>query len=355
MRKSNLIKLVLVVSLLVGLAWAATGVTEVKQIKAGPAGIGPYIIEDIQMLDDQQTAVMVGIANSDDARVYWYNLSADEVDGYCDAGVLYGPRGNRGIAISLQGTYAYLTNYPIDTVSVIDLVNSPRDGEECVQTETTVLPKPTGVDITYPDSGTVLVTNSFSDSITVMDPAGEVISELEVGFGPNSIVASGRQWAAVVNRYDDTVHVIDIPRSEDVAVVEGLDRVPHTACVDPAGNYVYAVDFVGNKVDVIKTGSWSVVNKIPVGDSPRYCAMDTAGKFLYVANTIDKTVSVISTRAKAVVETIEVVPPEEPAPIGAIAVTKDNRYLYVWWTGGKSGTPADFVIFKYDVGQLFGG
>lgn len=363
MTKSNIVKLMLVVSLLVGLAWAATGVTEVKQILGTPAGIGPYIIEDIQMCDDMQTAIMVGVANSDEARVYWYDLNADKVRGYCSAGILYGPRGNRGITIDIMCTHAYLTNYPIDTVTVVDLVASPKvdpetgptDSEECVMTESLVAPKPTGIGLTYPDNQTVLVANSFSDSITIMDSAGEVIGELEVGFGPNSVLASGRAWAIATNRYDDTVYVIDLPRERVEAIVEGLDRVPHTACIDPAGQYVYAVDFVGSTVDVIRVGSWKVVKKIPVGDSPRYCAMDTAGKFLYVANTIDKTVSVISTAAKSVIETIEVLPFEEPAPIGAIAVTKDNRYLYVWWTGGRSGTPGDFVIFKYDVGQLYGG
>jgi YVTN family beta-propeller protein len=354
MVKSNVVKLMLVVSLLAGLAWAVAGGNyPVEKIPGTPAGIGRYIIEDIQMCEDMNTAIMVGVANSDDAHVYWYNLNTDSVDGYCDAGVLYGPRGNRGIAVNFQCTYAYLTNYPIDSVSVIDLMNSPRDGGECVMTEAQVSPKPTGIAVTYPDSGTVLVADSFSDVVTIMDAAGNILDEMEVGFGPNSVLASGKSWAIVTNRYDDTAYAIDLPRGAVYEIAAGLNRVPHTACIDPAGEYVYAVGFVGSSVDVIKVGSWNVVKRIPVGDSPRYCAMDSAGKFLYVSNTIDKTVSVISTASKSVVDTIEIVGPTEPAPIGAIAVSKDNRYLYVWWTGGRSGTDADFVIFKIDVGQLY--
>lgn len=356
MVKSNVVKLMLVVSMLVGLAWAVSGVTLVQEIMGTPAGIGRYIVEDIQMCDDMSTAIMVGVANSDEAIVYWYDLNSDTVTGYCSAGVLYGPRGNRGIGVNPQCTHAYLANYPVNTVGVIDLVNSPRDGGDCVMTETSVAPKPNGdIGLNYPEWQDVLVANSFSDLITIMDKEGNIIQEIEVGFGPNSVLASGKAWAAVTNRYDDTVYVIDLPRGEVYAKVEGLNRVPHTACLDPAGNYLYVVTFVGSTVDVVRVGSWDVIKSIPVGDSPRYCAMDTAGKFLYVANTVDKTISVISTATRAVVETIEVLPFEEPAPIGAIAVTKDNRYLYVFYTGGRASSYADFVLFKYDVGQLYGG
>lgn len=356
MKKANLIKLLLVISLLVGLVWSAYSVTLVKVIKSGAAGIGAYDIEDMQMCADGKTAMIVAVARNDDARVYWYDLAKDKVAGYCRVGILYGPRGDRGIGINPQCTYAYLTNYPIDTVSVIDLAASPKDGKACKMTETPVAPKPNGdIGLNYPEWDMVMVASSFSDVVTIMNTKGKVIDELEMGFGPDGVLALGKQWAAVPNRYDDTVYIIDLPRLEVYTKVEGLDRVPETVCLDPAGEYVYAIDFVGEKVDVIKTGSWKVVKKIPVGKSPRYCAMGPDGNFLYVSNMESKTVSVISTATKSVVETIVAAGPTEPAAIKNLAVTNDNRYLYVYYPGGKSGSYADYVLLKFDVGQLYGG
>jgi YVTN family beta-propeller protein len=362
MKKISLIKVALMASLLMGLVWGAYSVTLVKAIKSTPAGIYAYDIEDMQMCADGKTAVMVAVARNDDARVYWYDLINDKVSAFCRVGILYGPRGDRGIGINPQCTYAYLANYPLDSVSTIDLAASPKDtpkpsgGKYCVMTETAVAPKPNGdIGLNYPEWHNVMVASSFSDVITILDAQGKVIEEIEMGFGPDGVLALGKEWAVVPNRYDDTLYVIDLPRLEVYTTVTGLHRVPDTACLDPAGYYVYGINFVDNSVDVIRTGSWNVVKTIPVGQSPRYCAMSPDGKFLYVSNTTDKTVSVIDTASKKVVETIVAAGPTEPAAIKWLAVTNDNRYLYVYYPGGRSGTYADFTILKFDVGQLYGG
>jgi len=362
MRKSNLLKLMLVVSLLAGLVWAVAGGSyQITPILGSDAGIGNYIVEDIQICEDGQSAIMVGIANSDDAHIYKYDLGSDTVVAACDVGILYGPRGTSGLAINLSCTKAYVPNYPSDTLSVIDLtqLGSPDEMPDCVSlAEINVSPKATEAAITYPDDAYVLVTDSFTDTATVIDTASNTIKcEVEVGFGPNQAAALGRQAFYVANRYSDDVAVLD-PNTCELHVgqgfIAGLDRVPQSIAITPDGQWAYVADFVADMVDVINIPAKAVVAKIAVGDSPRYIVSSWDGLFIYVANTIDKTISVISTASKSVVDTIEVIGANEPAPIGAIAVTKDNRYLYVFWTGGKSGTPADFVIFKIDVGQLYG-
>lgn len=342
-----------------------------KTIPASEAGIGDppgaFIVEDIVMCEDMHTAWMIGIANSDLAQLYEYNLDTDSVTNVIELRVLDGPRGQRGIDVDVSCRWAFVTHYSINTVAVIALKDAP-DGSYLkgdALAELPVAAKPTGIALTNPEGDCACVSNSFSDLVTIIytnherwvkDPSISV--EIEVGFGPNGVVASGKQWCAVGNRYDDTVYVIPIEPDECTQkgdllyTVEGLERVPNAVCATPDGKKLYAVDELAGGVNVIRVGSWAVTKFIETGHLPRYCAMSTDGNFLYVSNTIDKTVSVVKTSTDTVVETITI-DPTEPAPIGALAITKDNRYLYVFWTGEKAGSLADFVLLKYDVGQLY--
>ena len=372
MRKVNLIRLMLVLSLIGLLAWTASGVSQVAALKGRDIGIGRYIIEDIQMCGDSATAYMVGIANSDDAHLYKYDLGQDKVVGVCDVGTLYGPRGGRGLALNGDCSSAYVINYPSNTVSVIDLAGTEwaePDAEEIPEcasaAEIPVDPKPTAV-IDVGDY--VVVTNSLSDEVTVINPADNTVSCIapDVGFGPNSAVflnqpymkTLGGPLVLVANAYDDTLASIN---PADCTVfkteVENLDRTPWGIVVTPDLRKAYTVNYAADAVDVIDlvpldAGKAYVYKRIPVGDTPRYIAISSDGRFVFVVNAIGKTVSVISTATDEVVQTIEVVPADEPAPIGVNALTVDDKYLYVFWTGGRSGTPADFVIYKFDISDL---
>ena len=377
MRKSNLVRLMLVLSLIGLLAWTVGGVTQVAALKGSDIGIGRYIIEDIQMCGDGATAYMVGIANSDDAQLYKYDLTQDKVVGICDVGVLYGPRGGRGLALNADCTSAYVINYPSNTVSVIDLAGTEwaEPGAEeipaCTSAaEIPVDPKPTAVLIA---GSYLVVTNSLSDEVTVIDTStNEVVcTAAEVGFGPNSLVflnqpylkTLGEPLVLVVNAYDDTIASINpIPKDSDCVVfkeeVTGLDRTPWGIVATPDLRKAYTVNYAADAVDVIDlvgldAGKAKIYKSIPVGDTPRYIAISSDGRFVFAVNTIDKTISVISTATDEVIETIEVLPATEPAPIGVIALTPDNNYLYVFWTGGRSGTPADFILYKFDLSPLY--
>jgi len=361
MDRKRVVGILLVTGLLIALASGSTGVTLVKEISGTPAGIGRYIIEDIQMCEDGQYAIMVGVANSDDAHLYKFDLNQDKVVAACDVGVLYGPRGTSGLAVNFSCTKAYVPNYPTDTVSVIDLtqMGSPEEVPECASLgEIPVLPKPTDAALTYPDDAYLCVPNSFSDTVTIIDSRTNTVKcEVAVGFGPSQCAALGRQAFYIPDRYSDDVAVVD-PNTCEMLLgvpITGLDRVPQAIAVTSDGKKAYVADFVGNMIDVIYIPAKAVVKKIPVGESPRYITCCRNGRFCFVSNTIDKTISVINTDCDCVVDTIEIAPPNEPAPIGVIAPTNDCRYLYVFYTGGRSSTYADFVIFKYSLCQLYGG
>jgi len=359
MRRANLVKLLLVMSLLIGLAWTVAGGNySVKQIM-GKDTVGKYIVEDMFMCANGQTMWMVGVANNDNARLFKLDLATDTLAGDpIDVGVLYGPRGGRGLAINYSCTLAYVINYPINTVSVIDL----ETGEQIA--EIPVPAKPTGVALSYPDGWKLFVASSFSNIVTVIDtPSNTDIGKVEVGTGANNVFFVGRVWRGTgwigaVSSYDDTITITNVSQERYVTFKlptspTRFDRGPFEAVATQDGSKIYISNFVGDSVTIIDTRNMKI-DSIPVGDSPRYLAITTDDKYVFVANVIDKTVSVISTATDSVVDTIEFIEPNEPAPIGAIAVTKDNRYLYVFWTGGRSGTPADFVIFKIDLSPLYG-
>jgi len=373
MKKISLIKVALMASLLMGLVWGAYSVTLVKEIKSGPAGIGAYDIEDMQMCADGKTAVMVAVARNDDARLYKYDLEQDKAIGKCSAGILYGPRGGRGLAVNGPCTKAYLINYPINTISVLDVTNI--EAGQCVaEAELTVAAKPTGIALAPAGavpSDRLVITNSLSDTVTVVNTTDNTIAceATEVGFGPNGAVVLGQIYlrtlgqsvALVINTYDDTIAVINHTNCDvSKAEIKLPDRGQVDLVVTPNLRKAYVVGFVANAVSVIDlTGldarKAKIMKSIPVGNSPKYIAISPDGKFVFVSNTTDKTVSVIDTAKDTVVKTIVAAGPTEPAAIKWLAVTNDNRYLYVYYPGGRSGTYADFTILKFDVGQLYGG
>ena len=92
----------------------------------------------------------------------------------------------------------------------------------------------------------------------------------------------------------------------------------------------YVANACSNNVSVIDTVSRTVVDTIPVGNSPDGIAITPDGAFAYVANLASGTISVISTASNSVIDTIQLTQLTLGAQaVRGIAVTPDGAFVYV--------------------------
>jgi YVTN family beta-propeller protein len=137
--------------------------------------------------------------------------------------------------------------------------------------------------------------------------------------------------------------------------IGGLGINPFMGLASSDGSRLYVSNQGSNSVTVldgIGCGK-SVVATIAVGTAPRHLALSSDNRFLYVANSLDNTVSVIDTGSLKVVNTIQVAAKGEPAPVGELAVSNDNHFLYAFWEGGFKGSPGAAQIWVFDVSGLY--
>lgn len=371
MRKLDLVKILLVVGLLVGLVWSGSAVNLVREIKGADAGFAGFYVDDIFTCADGTTAWMVGTNRADVTKLFKLDLAEGKVVTEYELGKLYGPRGTPGIDLDPECTTAWVVNYPLDTVMKVDLATGEIVGE------ITVDPKPTDISLApalppYPyldyARNYLIVANSFSDEVTIIDgEAMEVVCIApDVGFGPNSAKIAGqiyaRAWlqpmAFVVNRYGDTMTMINLENCAIVGTITGLGRVPEDfAFLARGGQYyrAYIPNYVSNSVSVvdIQEAALRVIKEIPVCLGPKYIEISPDGNFVFVscAQELEEEVYIIDTATDEVVEKLDVIPEGEPAPVGELAVS--GTKLYVLWVGGTAGRPADFVLYEYDYSQLY--
>lgn len=170
-----------------------------------------------------------------------------------------------------------------------------------------------------------------------------------------SVTASPR--AAVVQNSRDIACVdLEVNALDELTpTVTGLKTNPFMALASTDSSRLYVSNQGANSVSVLEGLGCGkqVIAEIPVGNAPRHIALSPDGKLLYVSNSIDNTVSVIDTGTLSVIETIQAVEPGQPAPVGLVTVSKDGRYLYVFWEGGPKGGPGTFEIRIFDVSGLY--
>ena len=182
-----------------------------------------------------------------------------------------------GVAVTPNGSFAYVTNFQNGTVSVIDRTNT--------------------VVATIPGFST-----PFSIAIT-----------------PNGA------FAYVANFGGDSVGVINTAANALVATVSlPANSNPTGVAITPDGSLVYVSDQGSNAVSVIRTATNSVIATVPVGANPAYLTVTPDGALVYVPNFGSATVSVINTATNLVVATV----PVGTRPVG-VAVRPDGAIAYV--------------------------
>ncbi len=147
-----------------------------------------------------------------------------------------------GIAVSPDGTKAYIAFSGLNEIKIFDLLSNSVVGTIAVGTQ------PVGVAVT-PNGGKIYVANELENSVSVYDTVTDQITTKPVGSAPEGIVIS------------------------------------------PDGSRAYVTNEGSNTVSVMSTVSDQVVGTITVGSGPVGIAMSPDGKRAYVTNTAGNTVS----------------------------------------------------------------
>jgi YVTN family beta-propeller protein len=268
----------------------------------------------------------------DGTKAYVANFSSDTVsvidvstNSVLPTVIDVGP-GPSFIAITPDGTKAFVTNVGNDdltgsTVSVIDT------STDTVIATVNVELRPVGIAITQ-DSSKVLVSNFLSNTVSVIDveksvmgPSNAVIAAIPVvGPGPSSIAiipTPDVSRAYVVNPADqssfgvtgNTVSVVDIINNTFITTVQVGSR-PIDLAIRPDGAQVFVVNYFSNTVSVIDTLTDQVITTLNVGNAPLDIAIAITpdGAKAYVANSVSETVSVIDILTDELIDTIIVIP-----------------------------------------------
>ncbi len=225
-----------------------------------------------------------------------------------------------GVAANTQRMAVYVTNYDSNTVSVIDA------GTNAVTATINVGSNPVGIAIDKAGS-TLFVANYKGNSVSVIDTAtNQVVATVKVGTEPCGIAVSPDGSTAYVTDYQSgTVSVIE----EASSAFEVISRIrvgtgPYGIAMHPSGSTVYVANYAAGTVSVIDAATNTAVAKVKVGGRPTGMAVDPSGTLVYVTKNEGDTVSVIDTTTLEVVGTVKV----GRAPFG-IATNADGTRIYV--------------------------
>ena len=375
--------LLLVAGVSLGVVYPAVthSVEKVSVITGGSSGFfwifAPVKIEDVvTCANGDAWAIGIGPGAFDDAalfRVTGMNTGSPKVAGVIgfddpslEEGNNYpagmGPRGFPGLAVSFDCSTAYFTNFFGGSVVSVNLdagvLNWPAnfvadDTTGLFTADSRVLGAPVDVQLNG-IADTRLYVGDSDGSIVVMNAStGAVLATYDTsGIGPGSLVAGGDAWvAAVQNR--GGVACIDLGSGRETTI-GGLGINPFMGVASGDLSRMYVSNQGSNSVAVLSGGGCakSVIKTITVGNAPRHLALSPDNQFLYVSNATDNTISVISTSSLSVVATIDVAT-SDPAPIGHVVVSNNNRYVYVFYEGGPRSAAGTFQFIGYDVSSLY--
>jgi YVTN family beta-propeller protein len=234
------------------------------------------------------------------------------------------------IAVTPNGAFAYTGNLGNDTVSVISTATNAL-------VATTPLPQgsqPVGVAI-LSNGSFVYVSDQGTNAVSVISTAtNAVVASVPVGARPAFLASTPNgAFVYVPNFGSTTVSVISTATNSVVATVP-VGTHPVAVAVRPDGAIAYVSNKDDNTVSAISTANNSVLNVIPVGNGPSEIAFSADGLFAYVVNLNGGTVSVLETASNAIVATIPIV-------FGAqtIAISPaDNDSSFSQLNGGNSFT-----------------
>ena len=225
------------------------------------------------------------VTNCWDETVSVINTETRTVVATVDIGVLYDPI---GVAVSSDGAWVYVTNAMSDTVTVIDASSNSVIGP----------PIPVGASpgavAVSPDNSKLYVACYGDDSVSVIDTDTYDVTAIADGAGPCSVVFSPDGTRAyVTNRLSATVSVIDVASDSPLTPPIDIDSNPIGLAISPDGARIYVTHETENSVTVIDCATNTIIGTVGIGSTPHGIAVSPDGLHVYVANPGSNTVSVL--------------------------------------------------------------
>jgi YVTN family beta-propeller protein len=193
-----------------------------------------------------------------------------------------------GVAVTPNGAYAYVTNFGSNTVSVISTATN------AVTTSITVGNNPYDVAIT-PNGNYAYITNSGSNWVTVINTATKTLTSVNVGSFSNGVaITPDGNYAYVTSAASNTVWVISTATNMLTATITGLSH-PYNVATTPNSAFAFVTnEGSSNTVWVVSTATNTVTPPVTGLSSPWGVAVTPNGAYAYVANSGSDTISVIN-------------------------------------------------------------
>lgn len=189
-----------------------------------------------------------------------------------------------GIALSPDGTRAYVTSPDGPSLAVIDTV-----ARRVVRTVPLPGAGPLGVTVS-PDGASIYVADWYSKSVlNVNAETGAQMRRIEAGQSPSGLaVTPDGKLLAVAARLDDAVVLIDTDTGK-IAGRVAVGAHPFGLTIDPAGKRAYTACVESDDVAVIDLAARRLVARIKVGRRPYVVALTPHRG--YVTNELGGTVT----------------------------------------------------------------
>jgi YVTN family beta-propeller protein len=234
------------------------------------------------------------------------------------------------LAITPDGSHAYVTNSGANTVSVIDTAS--RSVVATIQ----VGSEPDGIAIS-PDGKSAFVTDHAGEEVSVIATgSNQVVHSIPLGFEPTAVAIAPDGMYGYVVGGEDSLAWIDAAGGGAATPVE-VGKGPTNVAFSPDGQTAYVVDGQSGEVSVVDTGPTRVVASIQVGGEPNGIAVTPDGKRVFITDEANDAVVAVETQGDRIVGA--------PIPVGAdpveVAITPSGATAYVTSAASREVTTID--------------
>ncbi|URM30054.1 YncE family protein [Pseudomonas frederiksbergensis] len=223
------------------------------------------------------------------------------------------------VAMSHDGTKAYVTSPPSRTICVIETstnrpINYFNIGKQCAYIA--VSPDDAFIYVTHSYSGGTV---SFIESLT-----GRVVKTVTTAQAPSHIALNPSGTELYIS-HEGTTTISLINTTTTVVRPVVVGERPQGGAFTKDGKFLYiCIYYPQSYVSIIDTATQNVIHNIPVAKGPWTCVLSPDNRYLYVAHQDASLISVIDTVTHKVIRTLSV-----DSYAMHIVINSNGTFLYV--------------------------
>lgn len=203
--------------------------------------------------------------------------------------------------VSPDNASVYVSNSQSDTISVINMASNAV---------TATIPLTSGSHPTamafLTDGSALYVVNSAQNSVSVVDTGTQKLTAtFPVGNGPVAIAITPDGTLAYVLNKDNTVWVIDTLTNTKVTTVSVTNPTSIVFSKNGSTAYITSAGTTGSLV-LLRTKDYTTSKTVTVGSNPDFVTRDTYETLIYVANKSSNNITVINGSDLSIAGTIPI-------------------------------------------------